>query len=110
MKSSINTSGAISLKNGATLILAAQFPHTGDWYLHNIMAKFNGQWVTWVYNETDKDCHFGHYFDNQYDGMVDFSKRVEKVNTNFDLVAKEDLQQEQEFLAAMQSVYPKVAS
>jgi hypothetical protein len=98
------------LNNGATLMLAAQFPHPGDWYLTNIMAKFNGKWVTWVFNETDGGCHSGHYFDNQSDAMTDFSNRVEKVANAHDEQLREARQDEQAFLAAMASVYPEAVA
>ena len=72
----------IKPSNGATVFVADRFPHSGDWYLHNVLAKFNGQWVTWVFNEIDNSCHHGHYFHKAIDAIEDYTSRIDQTNEN----------------------------
>ena len=72
----------IKPSNGANVFISDRFPHAGDWYLHHVLAKFNGQWVPWVFNEIDNACCHGHYFDKVTDALDDYGMRRGETNRN----------------------------
>tara|TARA_R110002074_G_scaffold324669_1_gene495008 strand:- start:96 stop:401 length:306 start_codon:yes stop_codon:yes gene_type:complete len=82
----------LKLTNGARLIASTQFPHKGDHYLHHVLAEFNGQWVTWVFNETCGGCYEGAYFNQNAEAHGSYVERVttehKRYNHEADLVAK----------------------
>jgi hypothetical protein len=51
--------------------------HVDDSHLFIILAEFNGQYVTWVYNDIDDCCVSGHYFKaSQYaEALRDYNER-----------------------------------
>ena len=51
------------LSNGATLLrIKAQSFHPGDHYLFTVLAKYDGEFVTWTYNADHDGCGGGSYF------------------------------------------------
>ena len=51
--------------------------HPGDKHLSIVLAKWNGEYVTWGHNKDDGGYFWGHYFDEtEYEkAIVDFKKR-----------------------------------
>lgn len=47
----------------------------GDEYLKVVLAKYYGEYVTWVYNESINDYNTGHYFTIFDDALRDFINR-----------------------------------
>ena len=48
--------------NGAEVLAWQQFKmHEGDKHLFFILAKFNGEYVVWTFNEQDGGCYYGSY-------------------------------------------------
>ena len=65
--------------NGVKLLFVKPISNNPlDAYLQIVLAeKTNGEYVTWLYNETDKGFHNGHYYYNdQYQlALDDYFKR-----------------------------------
>ena len=56
--------------NGAEVLAWQQFTkHEGDKHLFYILAKFNGEYAVWSYNEQDGGCYYGRYFWNRVCGL-----------------------------------------
>ena len=99
----------IKLNNGADLIFSSQFPNPGDWYLHTVLAKFNGQWVTWVHNEIDGGCHSGHYSQRLLDALRDYYDRVEAVENSYAAALAEQAEEQAMHEASIAAIYEGVA-
>ena len=63
--------------NGALVIKSKPFSdHPGDWYLGVVLAKFGGQFVTWIYNSDGCGACEGHYFEDDLErATADFNGR-----------------------------------
>jgi len=56
---------------------ATQFPHEGDTYLYHILAHFNGQFISAVFNNDSKGFCYSHYFgEDQMEALADYRARV----------------------------------
>ena len=63
------------LSNGATLLeIKAQSFHPGDHYLFTVLAKYQGEYVTWTYNAEHDGCGGGSYFNSRNFRDEDCSK------------------------------------
>jgi hypothetical protein len=68
-----------SLDNHAKVIDAKMYSdHPGDHYLQIVVARFQNQYVTWLYNSTFHGCTEGHYFDRLIDAVKDYEGRGRK--------------------------------
>jgi hypothetical protein len=56
-----------------------KFPHKLDHYLHLVLAKYNGEFVTWEFNSDTGEYFYGHYFDALAKAEVDFDKRYNEL-------------------------------
>ena len=45
-------------------------------HLYVVAAFWDGEYVTWIYNETDDGFYHGHYFGNKQDMIKDYLKRI----------------------------------
>lgn len=59
------------------LLEKAYSNHPGDKHLSIVLAKWNGELVTWAHNKDDGGFFWGHYFDaSEYkEAAADFLKR-----------------------------------
>ena len=56
--------------NGAEVLAWQKWTtHEGDKHLYYILAKFNGEFVVWMFNEQDGGCYYGKYFSNTHSGL-----------------------------------------
>ena len=49
--------------------------HPSDHYLRVILAKWRGEWVTWMVNTNDPCAFQGHYFKTLKNAMTDYHNR-----------------------------------
>ena len=99
----------IKPSNGSKVFIADRFPHSGDWYLHHVLAQFNGQWVTWVFNEIDGGCHSGHYSQRLLDALRDYYDRVEAVENSYAAALAEQAEEQAMHEASIAAIYEGVA-
>jgi len=99
----------IKPSNGANVFIADRFPHSGDWYLHHVLAQFNGQWVTWVFNEIDNACHHGHYFDKLLDALDDYGIRHGETTQNHLKALAEQAEEQAMHEASIAAIYEGAA-
>ena len=65
--------------NGAEVLAWQQFKmHEGDKHLYYILAKFNGEYAVWSFNEQDGGCYYGRYFWNRVSGLECAIKEFEE--------------------------------
>lgn len=57
--------------NGAEVLAWQKWTtHEGDKHLYYILAKFNGEFVVWMFNEQDGGCYYGKYSSNTHSGLA----------------------------------------
>lgn len=67
-------------KEGKEYVLRFSLPHPGDAHLQVVLARYMGQWVTWIHNLQDGGDSAGHYFSNdeEEEARKDYAERCLK--------------------------------
>jgi hypothetical protein len=76
----------MELNNGSTVIAGRIFSlNPGDEHMTYILCHYpisKDPFVTWMFNAYDNGCHWGHYFDNMEDALIDFFDRGNGMELN----------------------------